>query len=656
MRPTYWQYKGRLKQSMNDVYSRKYCKESCYYSLWIIVLLSCCSIYAQDTLLINQEYPVTSLSQHVEYYIDSDQNQSIRDVYSLTEHWHSHSKDKLFFSPQNAHHWVSFSVKNIGSESMNAILNIAYAHVANYKIYEVDKDGNITQSEMHGDNYPFKQREIYHPHFIHSINLNASESKTIILFFDQEGQDLQLPLFLSSEKRFFENDHNTRLITGFSFGLSMIVILGLIGLYFFYKAKYILLQVFTSISSMYYVVAEEGYGFMYLWSDFPIMNGISRPLFLGFVAVFSLLFTLDLLQVRESIHSRLYHSIFLMMGFYIIYILAAHPLFLIPIYSEYNIAFLISTFLLLTLVLFVINLSICIYHIFLFRNTDAYILTGIFSLLVIALSIRTLSFHGLSSSHFLISHTGIFTLTLQTILIGFYLFYKTLQIIKQNQKISIQIAEERQSASESIIDSLHQERERISMDIHDSLTSLVTAAKMNLEALPDEHQHLHHDKKYQTSINLLKDISYEMRAISHNLMPKTLQTFGLKAELYKRANDIQASHDITITLEDYGFDNRLPERIEIELYHISMEVIDNVIKYSKAKHLLIQCNVYDDEVNIIYEDDGIGFDIKKLSPHSNGITNIKNRTKWLNGQIDIDSIKGVGTTITINIPVVITAK
>ena len=607
--------------------------------------------FSNGHIYVDQNFDESAIADSLRYFIDESKELSIDDVLSVEKDWQVHEGQSLFFKPTVAHHWISFTIYNTNNWSNQLFLNIAYAHIADYQMYLIYDDDSRVSLPRQGDNYPYSERLISHPHFVHSITLESSQTVRVILMFDQEGQDLQLPIFLSSRKHFFEKEQQTSLMIGFCLGLCTIIIIGLLSLYHLYGTNYILLQVITSISSVFYVMAEEGYGFAYFWSDYPKMNGISRPLFLAVVAIMSLLFTFQLLGIKDGVHKKYYKAVLCYIGVYLVYMLLVHPFFLLPINNENSIEAYITIFLLMTLILFVLNLAICMYYAIKFHNPDAKMLSAIFALLVVALSMRTLSFHGLSASHFLISHTGLFTLSLQTVLIGIYLFKKSYQIIRENQLIKLRIAHERQIASDTIIDSLHNERERISMDIHDSLTSLVTAAKMNIESLQEKYANLKDDRQYHVSLNLLKDISQEMRTISHNLMPKTLKAFGLIDELSKRINLIEANHHLQFHLEVFGFEHRLPEKIEIELYQITMELIDNAVKYAAADHFLIQLTRYEDELIVIYEDDGAGFDINQIPSDSNGIVNIKNRIKWLHGEIDIDSAVGIGTTITLNIPI-----
>ena len=600
-----------------------------------------------NPILIGDKEVIGHIYSNIDYLIDTTKALTISTIVEGTHSWKTNNKRQLSFSPAQANHWIRFSLQNISDQPLHLILSLEYAHLAEFQIHYSDEYG-IESTEVAGDNYPFSNRSIWHPHFIYQLNLTQGSKKDVYIQFDQEGQDLPIPIQLSNAKHFFASDNNTRLIHGFSFGLSLLIIIGLLGLFFISKTRFFLLQVIASIFSLFYVFAEEGYGFMYLWSHSPTINGISRPLFLGIVTIFSLLFTCDFLNYKSE-HKTIYKTLLLLCSVFSIYMLLAHPLFLLPINTHQSIGLLITLFLIFAMVLTLANISLCVYKVFWGNSTDAKVLLGVFCLTLIAILMRTIAFQ---VGHFnvFIKHTGIITLTLQTVVIGSYLFYKSIQIIRENQSIKLAIADERQKASEAIVDSLHKERERISMDIHDSLASLLSAAKINLEALKEKYALLGKEKEFLTANSLMVKIGSEMRTISQNLMPKTLKAFGIIKELEKHINNLKPTSTINFNFEYFGFENRLTDRIELELYYISMEVIDNINKYAQCEHVLIQFNKYADELHVIFEDDGIGFSENEVRVGANGLINIHNRVTWLKGRMEIDSRKSIGTTITINIP------
>jgi two-component system, NarL family, sensor kinase len=110
---------------------------------------------------------------------------------------------------------------------------------------------------------------------------------------------------------------------------------------------------------------------------------------------------------------------------------------------------------------------------------------------------------------------------------------------------------------------------------------------------------------------------------------------------------------LSMEVLDFGFDdNRLEYNIEINLYRIIQELISNILKHAKASEVSIQLLKKETYLNIVVEDNGIGFDVNQVKNKKGmGLKNIESRVNSLGGEFNIDSGKGAGTTITINIPI-----
>lgn len=142
----------------------------------------------------------------------------------------------------------------------------------------------------------------------------------------------------------------------------------------------------------------------------------------------------------------------------------------------------------------------------------------------------------------------------------------------------------------------------------------------------------------------------EVRDISHNLSNGILKNFGLKAALFDMKNTIELSEKLKVELTFSGKVESLDLSVELEIYQMIQELFSNVLKHSKAKTVDLQLNYFDNSLNIIFEDDGIGFDSKKGSKGL-GLLNIEARVKNLNGNLNIDSLKGRGSIFIIDIPI-----
>ena len=102
----------------------------------------------------------------------------------------------------------------------------------------------------------------------------------------------------------------------------------------------------------------------------------------------------------------------------------------------------------------------------------------------------------------------------------------------------------------------------------------------------------------------------------------------------------------------FGMESRLETATEISLYRVIQELMNNILKHAKATEVTIQLNKVDTNLNIVVEDNGIGFDVAEaLKKGGMGLRSIETRVKQLNGTISIDSGKGRGTTSIIDIPI-----
>mgnify|MGYP003502084927 CR=1 FL=1 len=104
------------------------------------------------------------------------------------------------------------------------------------------------------------------------------------------------------------------------------------------------------------------------------------------------------------------------------------------------------------------------------------------------------------------------------------------------------------------------------------------------------------------------------------------------------------------------FNQRLDSLIEINIYRLTQEAINNAIKYAESSHIIVQLSHSNTLLSIIVDDNGKGFDIhavdkKRNSESGMGLLFMKERIQYVNGRVFINSIPGEGTRITFNIPI-----
>ena len=245
-----------------------------------------------------------------------------------------------------------------------------------------------------------------------------------------------------------------------------------------------------------------------------------------------------------------------------------------------------------------------------------------------------------------------------------YWVYETVALIvgRENETdhfITIQydITEEKKTKANSIrevIEAQEQERERFAMEIHDGLGQVLLAAKMNLNALKDSSEDFDEDSKsiLNTSVELLTDAVQEARGISHGLMSRVLNKFGLAHAVGEIIRNINVSTKIQFDFKHNIKDVRFEEEIEMGLYRTLQELIKNIITHSKASKANVLIISENNELSIEINDNGVGI-VKGtiMNPKSGGIglRNMRSRIEYLGGDFRIENKRGKGTLIKIRI-------
>ena len=240
------------------------------------------------------------------------------------------------------------------------------------------------------------------------------------------------------------------------------------------------------------------------------------------------------------------------------------------------------------------------------------------------------------TNYLLISLLGI----LLVMAIAIYIIFRYRAGIK-NALHEKRIIEQKSIADKQRVESLilgqEMERNRIAKELHDGLGGMLSIGSLKITQNEVTIKEIH---------KIIDDSCEELRRVSLNLMPVSLEFLGLKSALEDLVG-LEIYSDLNITLEMNDAINLAKDK-EIHIYRIIQELLNNCRKHSRADEVLVQV-MNGDDISIIYEDDGVGFNINE-EHEGNGLKNIKNRVKFLNGSINIDSNMNGGTFINIGLP------
>lgn len=199
----------------------------------------------------------------------------------------------------------------------------------------------------------------------------------------------------------------------------------------------------------------------------------------------------------------------------------------------------------------------------------------------------------------------------------------------------------------SILETETRERSRIAKELHDSLVQNLTSSSLTLGALRDIADQLPQAQleRYNRGMELLKNAILECREISHNLMPKSIEDFGLTVAINSTLEDLNSASDCTFEFIDNLENVRLDSRVALTLYRVVQEALNNILKHAQASRATVQLLRFGQTLQLIIEDNGQGFDAKASNGHSFGLDSIRSRARSLGAQVFIDSNPRSGTSI-----------
>lgn len=232
---------------------------------------------------------------------------------------------------------------------------------------------------------------------------------------------------------------------------------------------------------------------------------------------------------------------------------------------------------------------------------------------------------------YLFSSVSIFLL-----LVLFFYFFNLRKNTKQ--KMAFQ-----QQRLESLIEGEEKERSRIARDLHDGIVQDLTAIKLKAESSGKA------DPVLGEISREIDKAAKEIRNMAYQMMPIALREYGLVASLEDLMQKTLAPAAINFDFETVHIEERLPEKIEVCLYRITQELLNNVVKHSKADFVSLVITKQPDAVTLIFEDNGKGFDQSDVKKGI-GMNSLSSRLEIVNGELKFETSEGTGTMAIIRIP------
>ena len=213
------------------------------------------------------------------------------------------------------------------------------------------------------------------------------------------------------------------------------------------------------------------------------------------------------------------------------------------------------------------------------------------------------------------------------------------------------------SSVQAIISGQEKERRRLAREIHDGIAPLLSSAKLELDLFLEDLRESGQDIKNGKLLNIRNTIdalSADLRNLSHMLMPRLLEEFGLLSAFQNMVTRTKNTTESQIELISNLYpQERLDKEIELNLYRCGQELLNNAIRHAEADKITVQLIKHEASIILMVEDDGKGFEPDRVKTDKEGgigLINVETRARTLNGECIFESVEGRGTLISIELP------
>lgn len=207
------------------------------------------------------------------------------------------------------------------------------------------------------------------------------------------------------------------------------------------------------------------------------------------------------------------------------------------------------------------------------------------------------------------------------------------------------------------VDIQERERQRIAQDMHDGINQLLIGAMLELKSARERMAVGHPaqaDEALQAVHTILHNVEAEIKRVVNDIRPPTLDALGFVPALRRYLHDFKQYANCVCSLTVEGEVVRLSERVEVNIYRLFQEALQNVYAHAGAKQVTVRIQFSPTHLYLIVQDDGVGFDMEQVQGshrHHFGLTTMQERARNLGGDIAVLSQPGEGTRVMVTVPV-----
>jgi signal transduction histidine kinase len=586
-------------------------------------------IFAISFLLLNSKvYSQSKDAIQVKsfYFIDSNSQQNL---FSIPKKKFSGFREDQIINigyNKNATIWCSFQIKNNSDKNNRAWLCFDNNHLDSLQWFEANK--TVLLGDRTGNASPYLICQAF------ELQLKPFENKQIFVRLKKTVSFMDFSYSLESEEYLSRGTRKNVFLLSFLMGIIFLLILINGVLLIVTKQKLYVWYIAYSFLSATYVMITTGFAKFSLFPDFLYFSELRiYSAILWFIALGAFLATF--LELKKT-QKRKFKAIVLLNGINFGVIIIT---LVLSVNQKFDSIKYFSGFTYFNFIVIIILLILASFtHIKRNKWNALYVLLAFLPQIIWALTFIFSAFRWIPNS--INSDWVIYISLFEVVLFGYILSKNYIETNLKNNKLTQQILKDKELSIAAITNAQFRERSQIANLIHDQFGSKLTHI-LHLLAL----------EKVDLAGQNVRELTLEMRDVSHQIMPRALEEGALISSLRTHIEKINGGLDnCKVELFDFDFPKQINLQLALHVYLISLELISNALKYASPNRVDLEFYSYPDLFVFQFTDDGIGFDPEK-SVKGFGLNTIESRIKGMNGHFELSSTEGSGTIVQITIPV-----
>lgn len=533
---------------------------------------------------------------------------------------------------------LRFTLNTGPLDSKEFVLHLRNTEIDRVQLLIIDEEGRTWKSKIIGDVYPFSERYIFDRILAIPFSVENDRRYTCYLGLEKKNRLISSIIEISERKHWEAHSSRLNLIYGLSMGTFLTFTLISFSLLVIIRQRLYLYYGLYILSVFLILFSIHGYSFRFFYPERPEASQYFMLLAQFLALIFGNLYAFRFIGFRH--HLRLLNPFkTILISLYVLGIINTILRYQLsePLERFFNYLF-ISTEVFNILFLFFFSL----YYYLRFKVPEALVYFISFNAVGLAVLYTNVSFFTSALFYIPIGHSLILGLTVEILILAIYMIINYKSTENKRLLAESRIAEEKIKNQFAMITGQELEKRKIALNLHDNIGSSIILLKQKLEIL--------NPKKFTTQLKILRSetarISREIRNISHELLPVTLEELGLVAATKELIN---VNGELTFHFSELTPTYQFSQKEAIQLYRILQELIKNSVQHAQAEHISIQFLTEPESFQLTYEDDGIGLD-KSTFTKGLGFKSLETRVNMLKGSNHLESEPGKGVLVIIEVP------